>query len=311
MPKVSIVIVCMNSVNNLYPCLDSIETNTLTSYETFVVAYLFDELKLKDSKLRYPWVKFIESNEIRGFSENNNLALRMVTGEYCFVVNDDTYHNMPVIDNLVDALDSLPYNVAVVSPEILNKDGSVQRCGRPKYNLWTYTFEALHLSKLLPSSKFVNQSGLFESYNLSGACFMIRTDVFRHFGWFDERFFFCPEDVALSTLLQKNGYKCYVQQNTKLTHACGQTRGKTFQATMPASAKGNYIFYGMGKWYRESYFIAISTVSHLMSIVYWFFKGRTGQTSYSRLVMRANLNAILALFSNMTPKQLFIRYYKR
>ena len=100
-PQVSIVIVCMNRMDNLRPCLDSIKSFTTVSYEAFVVAYLFKEDNLKALREEYPWVKVIESDEIRGFSENNNLALRQVTGEYTFIVNDDTYIDSPVIDNLV------------------------------------------------------------------------------------------------------------------------------------------------------------------------------------------------------------------
>ena len=68
-PLVSIVIVCMNNLKNLYPCLESIKKYTHVSYECFVVAYLFTKENLEKVKLDFPWVKFIESNEIRGFSE--------------------------------------------------------------------------------------------------------------------------------------------------------------------------------------------------------------------------------------------------
>ena len=139
MIDVSIVIVCMNNLDNLYPCLDSIKTQTQkVSYETFVVAYLFSEDKILKLKTDYPWVIIIESNEIRGFSENNNLALRLAKGKYCFVLNDDTYHRESVIDELFDELNNLPEQIAILSPIILNVDGSVQYCGRPKYNLFTY-----------------------------------------------------------------------------------------------------------------------------------------------------------------------------
>ena len=94
---VSIVIVCMNNLKNLYPCLESIKKYTTVSYETLVVAYLFSKENLEKVKKDFPWVTFIESNEIRGFSENNNLALRDAKGEYCFVVNDDTEMKMDVV----------------------------------------------------------------------------------------------------------------------------------------------------------------------------------------------------------------------
>ena len=65
-PEVSIVIVCMNRMDNLRPCLDSIKSHTGVSYETFVVAYLFSEAKLEALRAEYPWVKVIVSDEIRG-----------------------------------------------------------------------------------------------------------------------------------------------------------------------------------------------------------------------------------------------------
>lgn len=106
-PTVSIVIVCMNNPKNLYPCLESIKKYTQVSYECFVVAYLFSEENLEKAKKDFPWVKFIESNEIRGFSENNNLALTQAKGKFCFVQNDDTELRMPCIDKLVNRVSSL------------------------------------------------------------------------------------------------------------------------------------------------------------------------------------------------------------
>ena len=93
MIDVSIVIVSMNNLKVLQPCLDSIRKYTLCSYELFVVAYLYNENNLKLLKEEYPWITIIESNEIRGFAENNNLALRKASGKYCFVVNDNTLLN--------------------------------------------------------------------------------------------------------------------------------------------------------------------------------------------------------------------------
>ena len=50
MIDVSIVIVCMNNLKNLYPCLESIRKFTSVSYECFVVAYLFTKENLEKVK---------------------------------------------------------------------------------------------------------------------------------------------------------------------------------------------------------------------------------------------------------------------
>ena len=80
--EVSVIIVSMNNYEVLSRCLDSIRTHTSTSYEVFVVAYLFSPENLQHLRQNYPWAQIIESNEIRGFSANNNLALRKATGKY-------------------------------------------------------------------------------------------------------------------------------------------------------------------------------------------------------------------------------------
>ena len=80
MIDVSIVIVCMDNWDNLSRCLDSIRANTSVTYEVLVTAYLFSKENLDRLRKGYPWVKIVESDEIRGFSENNNLALRQAVG---------------------------------------------------------------------------------------------------------------------------------------------------------------------------------------------------------------------------------------
>ena len=96
MPEVSVIIVCMNRPDLLYPCLEGIRVHTTVSHEVLVVAYLFSEDNLARLRADWPEVQVVESRELRGFSENNDLALRKAAGKYCFIVNDDTLMSMPV-----------------------------------------------------------------------------------------------------------------------------------------------------------------------------------------------------------------------
>lgn len=311
-PTVSIVIVCMNNLKNLYPCLNSIKKYTHVSYECFVVAYLFSKENLEQVKHNFPWVKFIESNEIRGFSENNNLALRQAKGKYCFVLNDDTYHSEPVIDRLVKEFEIQDKEVAIISPTALNKDGSVQSCGRPKMTLLTYTLNFFGLKALHKYSdkKYINKPGLFQTYNILGACFMIRRDVFEHVGWFDERYFFCPEDIALSTLLNNMGYRCLVLSVAKLTHTGGATWSKTIRATKPASVKGDQIFYGNDSFIRLAWFNFLASLFYLFRYVAWAISNLLKPDEHKRTMKIANRNGLVAIFSNKTAKELFTKFYR-
>ena len=177
MVDVSIVIVCMNNLKNLYPCLDSIRKYTTVSYETLVVAYLFSKENLEKAKHDFPWVTFIESNEIRGFSENNNLALRQAKGKYCYVLNDDTLMDSPVIDGLVSTFDKMSEDVAVVSPNIKYPDGRPQFCGRKEVSIGTLIMSLLGLGG--SNSQYVDNTGIFETYNLMVEEFIINNYIFR------------------------------------------------------------------------------------------------------------------------------------
>ena len=179
MIKVSIIIICMNKLNNLYSCLDCIKNLTSISFETIVVAYLFTKENLEKLRNDYPWIKIIESNEIRGFAENNNLAIKQAQGKFLLISNDDIEFKMPVIDKLVNCFNKVP-NAAIISPVILNTDGSIQNSGKAQYGIWDYlllTSGIRHFSTKNKNSRYCYQKGIFKTFNISGAFFMIKNEI--------------------------------------------------------------------------------------------------------------------------------------
>lgn len=308
--KVSIVIVSMNNMKELRPCLDSIKQYTSVPYELFVVAFMFSRENLENLASEYPWVKIIESNELRGFAENNNLALRQAQGEYCFIVNDDTFIKTPVIDRLVSDIESLPDDVAIVSPNIKYPDGSDQICGRRYYGLWEQYVATLHLTKFLPKSKYENQEKIFQSYNISGAAFLIKTDEFRKMGWFDEYYYFCPEDVALSDGLNRKGLKCYVDAENVIYHIGGNTATKVQMATIPAVNKGGVHFYSRGR--KLAYlFLGVHIVLLRIILAFYYRIQMLFGSERARILYHGSINVCKTIFSNMTPKEIFISIYTK
>lgn len=311
-PDVSIVIVCMNRTDNLYPCLRSIRANTGISYECLVVAYMFDPAKLARAREDFPWVDFIVSDEIRGFSENNNLALRRARGHFCFVLNDDTEFSMLVIDRLLADFQRLPENSAIVSPRLVNADGSLQLCGRPPYPAHKYVLQQWHLY----SEPIDNVSGkqpefgqVYRSWNITGACFLIKTEVFRQLGWFDESYFFTPEDLALGSLAVRSGYSLWVDAAVEVTHKWRTTASRISPAVRPAAVKGSLLFFSGGS----------SVKFHLLATGVWlaeFSKRIKARIRWQRTRSEEDLislqtfrNITANIFNSLTPKEIFKRYY--
>jgi len=313
MIDVSIIIVCMNNLNNLNPCLDSIRKYTTVSYETLVVAYLFTNENLEKLKTDYPWVAIIESNEIRGFSENNNLALRQAKGKYCFVLNDDTKMEMAVIDNLVSTFNRLPKDVAIVSPKLIYGDGTTQYCGRPPINWKTYILSQIGLwNEKRIQSKYHNQKGIFQTYNIAGSCFMIKTEVFKKVGFFDEYYFFCPEDIAVSTELNRRGYKCFVNEDVCITHFEGGSGISNLNiikaAISPAGEKGTIRFLANN---NQLIYVSLSIFTFFLSIFKAIYHSSLSNRcdDNNDIISRAYKNIAFSILRNNTPKAIFQKYY--
>jgi len=306
MPEVSVVIVCMNRPDILYPCLDSICEHTSVSCEVWVVAYLFSPENLTELRTNYPNIHVVESNELRGFSENNNLALRQVQSRYCFVVNDDTLMTEPVIDRLVADMENLPSNAAAISPCVRFSDGRIQTCGRAPWTPWRYAKHYLHLvdetkpgrwnaaerlatffaKKSADAPKVVRP---FQTFTLNGACFLIKTEAFKKMGWFDERYFFTPEDIALGHALNESGYSVWADPSVNITHLAGGSVSAMEGAIKPARVRGSLIFYGEPLWLK-CFIWCVEAARYLLL-------GRVA----ARNVMRA-------VFSKESPKEIFIRF---
>jgi len=314
MPEVSVIIVCMNRPDNLYPCLESLKRTTTVSFETLVVAYLFSKENLERAKADFPWVTFIESNELRGFSENNNLALRQARGRFCFVLNDDTELPESVIDRLVEDFAKLPQDAAIVSPKIFSGDGSLQLCGRPAHDAWHYFLQQWHLW----SEEADNTVGLtpvceqiYRTQDITGAAFLIRTEVFRELGWFDERYYFTPEDMALSTKARERGYGVYVDAGVSLVHKWRTTASRLAPAIRPSAVRGSIIFFSKGSWWR---YLALG-----LGVWVAEFGKRLKAFAVCTVMPSPEHHAQLMTYRNITrniftwrsPKQIFIKYYKQ
>lgn len=304
--KVSVVIVSMNRPDILRPCLESLRAFNRTEMEVFVVAYRYTPEHLQALRRDHPDVTVIESSGTRGFSENNNLALRQAAGEYIFIVNDDTVQEMPVVDRLVADLERLPEDVAAVSPKIVLPSGKVQTSGRAPWGMCRYMCHYLHLVIERRRTRWSGRKGLFRTWTLNGACFLARAEAFRKAGWFDERFFFTPEDIALGHTFNDLGYRVYADADTLIVHLAGGTVGPLEAAIKPARVRGAMLFYaGESKFRRAILGGFIHAVESLRCFKYIIVGHKSGRKA---LMFRTARNVRESVFSSETPKEIFMRY---
>lgn len=309
MSRVSVVIVCMDRPDLLNPCLEGLYAHTQAELEVWVVAYLFSAENLVRLRADWPAVKVVESRELRGFSENNNLALRQVTGDYCFIVNDDTRMSMPVIDRLLADFDRLPADAAVVSPKIVFPDGRVQTCGRAPWTAWRYVRHYLHKVDETVPTPWSMQEGLFRTWTVNGACFLVKTEVFRAAGWFDETYTFTPEDIAIGHKINDMGCTVWADADVEITHLAGGTVSRLEAAIKPTRVRGALQFYSGGKPLK--YFLLGSFVWCVEALrrLKYLFADKSDPASHAAIMDATARNVMRSIFTKRTSKEIFTQLY--
>ncbi len=301
----------MNRMDNLYPCLKSVEGNTKVEHEMLVVAYMFDKSNLEKAKKDFPQVTFIENDETSGFAANNNIALRQAKGEFCFILNDDTEFDGPVIDILVSDFGHLPSDAAIVSPKLLNPDGTLQLCGRPEYPAFNYVRQQWHLYKE-PIDDTVGKAPVFdevfETSNITGACFLIRTEIFRKLGWFDETYYFTPEDIALSTLTREKGYRVFVDRSVSITHKWKTTASRISPAIRPTAVRGSLIFFSRGSAVRYALLAAGVWPAEMAKRIKASVRMLLKPSDTNRIKLQTFRNITRNIFTRRTPEEIFKKY---
>ena len=119
-------------------------------------------------------------------------------------------------------------------------------------------------------------------------------------GWFDERYFFTPEDIALGHKLNDAGYTVWAVPGVNITHIAGGSVSQLEQAIKPARVRGSMIFYGEPLWLK----CFVWCFEALRRFKY-FFLPRKGR---NLIMAQTACNVQEAVFSRETPKELFIKF---
>lgn len=198
--KVSIIIPIYNKKKYTQKCLESIfSVGAKSDFEIIVVDNASidgsrEYLKGLGDKLVY-----INNDKNLGFAKACNQGAKMAKGEYLVFLNNDTVVTTGWLDVLVGELDKNK-NIAIVGPKLLYPDNTVQQAGivfdEKKWPHHIYKKESKDAS-------YVNKKRQFQA--LTGACLMIRSDIFKKVNGFDEIYINGLEDLDLCLKVGEQG----------------------------------------------------------------------------------------------------------
>jgi GT2 family glycosyltransferase len=228
--EISIIIVNWNSIDYLRDCIASIYDHTSGLVEIIVVdnaspagdAALLEQI--------YPHITLIKSKENLGFAGANNLGFRYSSGKHILFLNPDTKLTNPAINLMVRTLETL-HGGGVLGCTLLNEDLSVQTsCIQTFPTILNQFLDSDWLRLRWPSSRLWGTRPLFSHGEkpvkveaISGACMLVRRDVFEQVGFFDEDYFMYAEDLDLSYRVEQAGYSNYYLRTAKVLHYGGKS----------------------------------------------------------------------------------------
>ncbi len=249
--KLTVVIVNYNVKYYLEQCLFSVERALQgMQAEVYVVDNASSDGSIPYLKRKFPWVYYIENDQNFGFSVANNMAIRKARGEYVLLLNPDTIVGENTLKECVAFMDAHT-NVGGLGVRQQRVDGSMapeSRRGIP--TPWTAFCKMSGLGSRFPKStvfgryymQYLPLDRPVEIEVISGACMMIRKEVFGKCGLLDEDFFMYGEDVDMSYRILKAGYKnCFLP--TTILHYKGESTQKSSYRYAIVFHKAMYIFF--------------------------------------------------------------------
>ncbi len=230
--EISIVVVNYNVKHFLEQCLMAIDR---ARHNLNIEIIVVDNASVDGSQAmvrkKFPNVRLIENYKNLGFARANNQALKVARGKYILILNPDTLIQEDTLVILKKFLDENP-KVAAVGCKLLNPDGSFQIASRRSLPTpWVAFTKITGLSKIFPRTRLFGQYNLTylsceregEVDVLSGALMLMRSEVLKKVGYFDEDYFMYGEDIDLCYRIKKAGGKIYYTPKTKAIHYKGES----------------------------------------------------------------------------------------
>jgi GT2 family glycosyltransferase len=219
-PMVSIIIPVHNQWTYTAACLRSIvEADCKAGFEVIVI----DDASSDETGERLAGVRGIDAASNRknlGFIGSCNRGAARANGDFIVLLNNDTQVMDGWLDHLLQTFRQFP-DTGIAGSRLIYPDGSLQECGGIIFNDgsgWNY---GRGDNPDRPEYQFVREVDY-----CSGACIMLRSEVFRELGGFDKEF--APayyEDTDIAFRVREMGLKVRVQPASTVVHHEGVSSG--------------------------------------------------------------------------------------
>ncbi len=219
-------IVTYNNISTIAKTLETIFTQTKDiDFKLYIVDNGSSDGTPEFIEKNYPQVSVIRSEKNVGFGAGHNIVINSVDSSYHAIINPDIVLKENVIKKMVDYMEENT-DIGLLSPRICFPDGRDQILGkrnpRIKY-LVASRLRGDEPGKLLREYAMLDcdLSKPVQIENATGCFMLLRTDVLKKIGGFDDGYFMYFEDADLARRVNEVS-KCIYYPDAIVNHVWGR-----------------------------------------------------------------------------------------
>lgn len=202
------------------------------------------------------FIKVIFNKENFGFAKAVNQGIKISQGDSVLLLNSDAFISQAQIKELWETLKS-DSKIAIIAPRLLNIDGSIQPSFGNFPSIMTMIFYLSRLDKILPWGMAVypeksSKPQLKKPDWISGACLLIKKEVFDKIGLFDEHYFMGIEDIDFCYRVRLSGYVVVYFSAVTITHYHQYSSKKFHKKLSVIRAENQSLKYFYRKFYPKA-----------------------------------------------------------
>lgn len=295
--KVSIITINYNGVKDTRELIDSLRAHETYPYELIVV----DNASADPNEYRilqedFPDIRVIHSEKNLGFAGGNNLGITYVTGCYLMLLNNDTIFTRPVLETLVNRLES-DASIGSVSPKIAcwPQKEILQYVGSTPMSPITLRNENIGFQQI--------DNGQFDSSHETafahGAAMMIRTADLQKFGLMPEFYFLYYEELDWCVQIRRAGFSIRVDPQAIVYHKESASVGKESPLQVYFHSRNRLLFANRSIDNKKNkvcsylYQIAISFPKRLLAYI------AQGKFKLTAALCKGTINGLIAINKDM------------
>jgi GT2 family glycosyltransferase len=218
-------------------------------------------------KNEFPQVTFIQSDRNLGFTRGNNLLFRHARGKNILLLNPDTEIVGDAIQKMLGHLGRLP-QAGAIGCRLVDAEGAVQTTIQAFPTVWNQLLDIGILQHRFPNCSLWKLKPLYEESatpvevdSISGACFMVKRQVFERVGLMSENYMMYGDDIELSYKIWKAGYTVLYTNQSRVVHHEGKS-AESWKRGLPDVWKRASIYRFLsashGRWYCACYKAAMA-----------------------------------------------------